>query len=162
MDNFTDEPEPYFMEIPLDRLLEYCDPTLDDPWDCGLIPIQDVLDHADGDMEEHAILRTWPYDERHTLEYNVLRIAELVKHGIGETREDIYPISIDVGLWGYLPSYLISDGNHRVAAAKILGLKTLTVAIEGDIQKAEDIFWHDVSPDEWEPCMFANEGELKD
>lgn len=134
------------LEIPLEALLEYCDPTLDDPWGCGRISRDDVLDCIDFGK---PIAKMPDYDSElfMSYEYNVARIAHFLQSGWDELEADTEPITVDIGLAGYVPNYLIVDGNHRVAAAKLRGDLTIRVEIIGDIGKAEAVFIQGVSMD---------------
>ena len=134
--------------IPLAALLEYADPTLDNPWGCGQIHQQDVLNEVGYSTMEDAPPE---FNSRLYLsyEYNIQRIAYFVEQGWDSTEEDREPITIDIGLEGYTPEYLISDGNHRVAAAKIRGDRSIAVEIIGDVAKAEAMFLRGVHPDEY-------------
>lgn len=56
---------------------------------------------------------------------------------------------MDIGLAGYAPSYLIVDGNHRVAAAKLRGDRLIRVEIIGAMAKAEAVFLQGVPMDDY-------------
>ena len=136
------------LEIPLEALLEYCDPTLDDPWSCGRISKDDVLDCIEFG---ETISKMPDYDSElfDSYEYNVARIAHFLQSGWSELEDDTEPITVDIGLAGYVPNYLIVDGNHRVAAAKLRGDKHIRVEIIGDMAKAEAVFLHNVHLDDY-------------
>lgn len=134
--------------IPLAALLEHSDPMLDDPWSCGRIDPQDVLNEVG-----YAATREAPpeYDEDlyGSYEYNVGRIAHFLQEGWKDIGEDAEPIALDIGLGDYTPSWLISDGNHRVAAAKLRGDRSIAVEIIGELAKAKAVFLRGVSPAEY-------------
>lgn len=135
------------LEIPLEALLEYCDPTLDNPWGCGKIDPVDVIDRIEfGD----PISRMPDYDDQlfRSYEYNVGRIAHFLQAGWADVEVDSEPVTVDIGLLGYTPPYLIVDGNHRVAAAKLRGDSSIAVEIIGDVVKAEAVFLRGVHPDD--------------
>lgn len=136
------------LEIPLAALLEYCDPTLDDPWGCGRISKDDVLDCIEF---EQPISEIPDYDDELFMSYgyNVARIAHFLQAGWDEPDKDHEPITIDIGLVGYLPNYLIVDGNHRVAAAKLRGDEMIRIEIIGSLEKAEAVFLQGIHPDEY-------------
>lgn len=136
------------LEIPLGALLEYCDPTLDDPWGCGRILKDDVLDCIEFG---EPIAKMPDYDGRlfRSYEYNVARIAHFFQSGWAKLEADTEPITVDIGLAGYAPSYLIVDGNHRVAAAKLRGDRLIRVEIIGDLAKAEAVFIQSVPMDNY-------------
>lgn len=136
------------LEIPLEALLEYCDPTLDDPWGCGRISKDDVLDCIEFG---EPTAKMPDYDDRlfMSYEYNVARIAHFLQAGWDELEADTEPITVDIGLAGYAPNYLIVDGNHRIAAAKLRGDSLIRVEIIGDLAKAEAVFIQGVPMDEY-------------
>ena len=136
------------LEIPLKALLEYCDPTLDDPWGCGRISKDDVLDC----IEFGKPIAKMPDYDRELFDsygYNVARIAHFLDSGWEDTDADYEPITVDIGLAGYAPNYIIVDGNHRVAAAKFRKDLTIRVEIIGDMRKAEAVFLHGVHMDDY-------------
>lgn len=53
---------------------------------------------------------------------------------------DPHPITVDVGLGGFWPPWLISDGNHRVAAATAVNWPWLVVSACGDWDRAVGLF----------------------
>ena len=136
------------LEIPLGALLEHCDPTLDDPWGCGRILKGDVLDCIEFG---EPIAKMPDYDDRlfRSYEYNVARIAHFLQSGWDELEADTEPITVDIGLAGYAPSYLIVDGNHRVAAAKLRGDRLIRVEIIGAMARAEAVFLQGVPMDDY-------------
>lgn len=144
------EVEPNVFRIPLTTLLEYCDPTLDDPWSCGRISREDVLDVAeflDRSQPKPAEYDPELYD---SYEYNIERIAQFYRYGWESTSKDYSPITVDIGLAGYTPNYIIVDGNHRVAAAKFRGDQWIEVEIVGELPKAVAIFLQGVHPDDYD------------
>ena len=136
-----------FLEIPLAALLDHCDPTTDNPWGCGHIDPQDVYDEID--LLQFRKPAEYDIELYENYGYNVGRIAYLLSAGWQQTTEDSEPITVDIGLEGYTPGYLIMDGNHRVAAAKLRGDRTILVSISGDLDKAEAVFLRGVHPDEY-------------
>lgn len=65
------------------------------------------------------------------------RIAYLVKNPASD------PIWIDVGCpalgyWG--PSWMVTDGNHRLAAAIYRGDETIAALVDGQLDHAFDLF----------------------
>jgi len=134
--------------IPLAALLEYCDPTLDDPWGCGKIDPEDVLNEV-GYTRQRAKPLDYSDEIYSSYEYNIERIAYFVEHGWESTGSDDEPVTVDIGFAGYTPLHLLADGNHRVAAAKIRGDETITIDLIGDVAKAEAVFLHGVHPDDY-------------
>jgi hypothetical protein len=144
------EVEPGVFRLPLSALLEYCDPMLDDPWGCGRIEEDDVLRAA-------ALLtdcrgQTGEYDQEGSKSYtaNVERIAHFYRYGWEVAGSDLNPITVDIGLAGYTPAYLIVDGNHRVAAAKLRRDEWLDVELIGELPKAAAIFLFGIHPDDYD------------
>lgn len=136
------------LEIPLAALLELCDPTLDDPWGCGRISKDDVLDCIEFG-EPISKMPDYNQELFDSYDYNVARIAHFVKDGWRASEYDYEPITVDIGLQGYMPNHIIVDGNHRVAAAKIRGDETIAVEIVGDWAKAEAVFLRGLHPDDY-------------
>jgi len=136
--------------IPLAALLEHCDPTLDNPWSCGRIEAKDVLNEV-GYSSMRAAPPEFDGDLYDSYEYNIERIAYFLQSDWSSAAADREPVTVDIGLLGYTPPYLIVDGNHRVAAAKIRGDETIAVEIIGDWAKAEAVFLRGVHPDEYAP-----------
>lgn len=136
------------LTIPLAALLEYCDPTLDDPWGCGKIDPEDVLFEV-GCTRQRA--QPIDYDDEiyRSYEYNIERIAYFVEHGWEDSGTDFEPVTVDIGLAGYTPLHLLVDGNHRVAAAKIRGDESITIELIGDVAKAVAVFLQGVHPDDY-------------
>lgn len=74
---------------------------------------------------------------RHTRSAHVSRIAWFVVHGWSD------PISVDVGVPGY-PGYradawVVTDGNHRFAAALYRGDPTIAAEFGGSLSFAEEL-----------------------
>lgn len=142
------EEDSSLITIPLAALLEYCDPTLDDPWGCGKIASEDVLSEVG-----YSTMRAQPleYEEElyRSYEYNIQRIAFFVQEGWIDSSEDREPITLDIGIEGYTGPWLIVDGNHRVAAAKVRGDESILVDVIGDMDKAEAVFLRGVHPDDY-------------
>jgi len=147
-EELTDTDGSALLSIPLAALLEYCDPTLDDPWGCGKIDSEDVLLQV-GFTQQRA--RPVDYDDGlySSYDYNIERIAYFVEHGWESAGSDREPVTVDIGLAGYTPLHLLVDGNHRVAAAKIRGDESITIELIGDVAKAEAVFLQGVHPDEY-------------
>ncbi len=144
------EVSPGVFRIPLGMLLEYCDPTLDDPWGCGRIDSEDVRFAAES--LDRSRPQNLEYDRElyESYEYNIERIAQFYRYGWESTAEDSDPITVDIGLAGHTPAYLIVDGNHRVAAAKIRGDEWLDVEIIGELPKAVAMFLWGIHPDDYD------------
>lgn len=128
-----------YMEIPLETLLEYWDPTLDDVWGCGRILEEDVLAAANelNRTDRPADLKSEHFS---SYDFNVARIAYLLYNGWDAPDVDLHPVTVDIGVSGYTPEELVTDGNHRLAAAKFRGDKTIAVEVSGDLEKSRKVF----------------------
>lgn len=147
----TPEPElvaDEFMTIPMAALLEYWDPTIDDVWGCGAIDEEDVLRQVN-DLNNASYSTPLDSENFSSYDFNTARIAYLIHHGWDAADVDVEPITVDIGMSGYTPDELVPDGNHRLAAAKIRGDKTVTVCIIGDIDKAHKVFFEGMYIDEY-------------
>lgn len=60
-------------------------------------------------------------------------------------RPEPHHITVDVGLGGFLPPWLIADGNHRVAAATVTNWPWLVLEVAGDWDRAMALFVEGVS-----------------
>lgn len=131
-------------DVPIEAVLELWNPLYDDVWSCGVITFED-LDNCPDPMlgELPASLCEDPSDR----DYNIARIVYLAVHGWDE--DDHFPITIDIGL-GELSREVVTDGNHRLAAAWYRGDKTVRIQVSGDLDKAEAWFFDGVHPEEYE------------
>lgn len=122
------------LRVPVRHLLALANPLDGDTWNIGRrITPADVRDHRDDSPLSGTGHRcTGGEVGRHCVGCEIVRIAYLVEHGWPPAQEDPHPITVDVGLWGYVPDWPILDGNHRVAAAVIRGDEFIDVAVQGD------------------------------
>lgn len=114
--------------VPLQRVLDICDPRLSWPWRCPA-PSGEVLRH----LLLHAPLVADPVEVRATVEQHIGRICYLAKYGWCD------PIEMDVGVpcLGYLgPSWPVTDGNHRLWAATIRRDYFMDVNVTGQVDRA--------------------------
>lgn len=132
--------------IRMDSLLEYWDPIADNVWGCGLITDEEIRNYSGPLRYAPAKQNSAEFFDR---EFNIARIAYLLNNGWDAAEGDTEPVTLDVGLRGYTPAELIVDGNHRVAAAKLRGDETITVAIIGDVNKAIAVFVEGVYIDDY-------------
>lgn len=137
-----------YMTIPLASLLEYWDPTIDDVWGCGPIDENDVLRQVSSLNNASSPTRL-DSENFSSYDFNTARIAYLIYHGWDAPDVDVEPVTVDIGTQGYTPDELVPDGNHRLAAAKIRGDKTIAISIIGDIDKAYKVFLRGMYIDEY-------------
>lgn len=71
-----------------------------------------------------------PIVTKQTKQYHIQRIAYFVVHGWN----DLIDIDVGVPSLGYVPEWIIQDGNHRCAAAIIRGDQTIKASFSGDIK----------------------------
>lgn len=76
-------------------------------------------------------------DDSESKEYNVARISWLMENYDWDNLADDEPIQIELMEDGYW--HPIVDGNHRVAAAIVLGLTHVIVETSGDIDYCEHV-----------------------
>lgn len=134
--------------VPLESILVYWDPILDDAWGCGPIMTADVLEQvcATNQTSTSAVFGT---EEFSSYTFNTSRIAYLIQNGWSDTEADPKPITVDVGMSGYTPQELVIDGNHRIAAAKLRGDEEIKISVMGDVDKALAIFCAGVYIDDY-------------
>jgi hypothetical protein len=84
--------------------------------------------------------------------YHAGRIAHLVINGWND------PIDIDVGVpvLSFTPTWLVPDGNHRLAAAIFRDDEFIAADVSGDIDLAFELFGIDVSEDEFEQVSVSS------
>ena len=117
--------------VPLQRVLDICDPRKNWPWDCRP-PSADVLHHLLCHAEEVAR----PVEGDATTEQHIGRIRYLAKHGWCD------PIEIDMGApcLGYPgPEWPVMDGNHRLWAATLRGDFFIEADIAGQVDHAAQL-----------------------
>lgn len=122
-------------------------PFENDVWDCGIVTKQMVTDAVEQESllghEEWATLHL-PTAERGptaTLDaitplHHASRIAFLMKAGWAD------PMDIDVGIpsMDCYPTWMWSDGNHRLAAAIMLNHQNIEANVAGDLDYASELF----------------------
>lgn len=114
--------------VPLQRVLDICDPRLLWPWGCPA-PSGEALRH----LLAHAPFVADPVEGDATVEQHIGRVRYLAKHGWCD------PIEIDVGVpcLGYPgPSWPVTDGNHRLWAATIRRDRLVEVDVAGQVDHA--------------------------
>jgi hypothetical protein len=132
------------VKIPTLKLLDVCDPFTAWNWASGPTITQEEVQSAitnlllapkmkDSDFEQLT------FEERR--KYHIERIAFLVVNGWNDA------ISIDVGvpqLWSY-PNWIVTDGNHRFAAAIFRKEEWILATVDGSIEYARELFGIDVT-----------------
>lgn len=121
-----------WLRVPLHRLLALADPLRDDPWRTGVTEgLVRVMLAVPGTPvilnEDPAML-----GPRDAVDWDAARIVQFYRDGWDPIETDADPILVDVGTAEVTPRWVILDGNHRVAAAKLRGSLTVDVAVQGD------------------------------
>lgn len=132
--------------VPMSALLDYLggDPFEKMVWDCPEFTREEVLSSVA--LEEEISI---PYDEDvqdavvGQSSYHISRIAYLFRHGWDESGNDFHTPILEVS-FGYdaydLGRHPLLDGNHRLAAAVLRGDEFFTVYVDGDLDRAEEMF----------------------
>lgn len=121
---------------PLAWVTRISDPLLTPPWEVAPITVEEVRaciaagQYLHRAHPEPRSPDPWLRDICRTCD--VTQIADLAAHGWPETRLDPHPVAIDLGVGDFYPSWVLTDGNHRVAAAMVRTDPFLTVSVAGD------------------------------
>jgi hypothetical protein len=112
------------VKVKVKRLARRCNPFGDSPW--GVRLRRSDVSRA----LEVGMLEEKPGSEKHAE-----RIAYLVNFGWK------YAIEVDVGVpvLGYHVNWIVTDGNHRLAAAMFLGLEYIEVSVAGQMDYAKRV-----------------------
>lgn len=118
--------------VSVETLKGVANPLTDDPWGCGEITeamIAEAIDSNDLLAIIHDSTNTW------SREQHVARIAFIAVNGFYEA------IQIDVGIpgMGFNMHWIITDGNHRLAAAIYKNQKRIRAEISGDVSYAKEL-----------------------
>jgi len=130
------------VEIPVKTLARYCNPFRNSPWGGSKITKQIVQSAIScGELAETSFDPQCRQGNQFDAKYHAQRVAYFAVHGWSD------PISIDVGVpsLGCHVSWLVDDGNHRLAAALFLKKKTIAASVSGEVRYAFDLFGVDVS-----------------
>jgi hypothetical protein len=123
--------------ISVDRLREFCDPFFNPPWEgVASLTVEGVKQAmVDGFFEKK------PYSaarrpEIWTVEDHIARIAHLAVHGWDD------PIDLDVGIpsLGAWVSWMVQDGNHRLAAAIVRDDSFIRSTFSGSYEYMSSLF----------------------
>lgn len=122
--------------VPIEFLLEICNPYECDPWGCGPITIDMVKDSLTGLMDY------WDPDDDEQV-WTAQDHADRIAYLVSIFHIDLCtwgPIQIDVGVpaAGY-HNRAILDGHHRLAAAIYLGLEFVECEVQGQTSVVEEI-----------------------
>lgn len=122
--------------VPLRRLLQIANPFEDCPWGTDGVTEQAVrLAVADGRLTDVPFC---PDTARWDVLQHVERIAHFVVRGWSE------PISLDIGVPGMGPAWPVTDGNHRLCAAVVLGADAISALVSGDVDLAKELLGVDI------------------
>jgi hypothetical protein len=123
------------MQIELASLVSFCNPVFLYVEAGNLETLRERV--AEANSSEGAI----PYSamvpiQKHEQYNHFARIKWLMENGWQE------PISIEVGIpsLGFVPEWMIDDGNHRTAAAMLMGRETIEVEFSGSVAYFEELF----------------------
>lgn len=123
--------------VPVTSITQYCDPYTN-PWVEGgsTFTTRDVWDCLENGLTEKKSYSTSQINW--STAKHIRRVAYLVRYGWKD------PIEIDVGIPGLHDSpyrgWIVSDGNHRLAAAVARGDENIKCNISGSIELAETLF----------------------
>ncbi len=131
----TVQAEPTSVRVPLERLAVLANPLHCPPWPT----VRDPLDanHVKALADSGQVLDA-PYPANQALDWSAgdhaRRIAWFVRHGWST------PIDIDVGVPGFwVPGWCVMDGNHRLAAAFVLGHADIEAEVSGSVDFAREL-----------------------
>jgi len=119
-----------YLQIPVERLREVCDPYAQELWCFRRVTLAMVQACVTS-----GILRPTPTSSRVARDH-AKRIAWFAVHGWTDH------ISIDVGVpsLGFQPWWIVTDGNHRLAAAIFRGDEFIKAEVDGDCNLMVDLF----------------------
>lgn len=121
------------VELPVKKLARLCNPFVTPPWGTG--KVTKAMVHKA--IEKGTLkIASVPVPVDSIPEIHAHRIAFLVEHPA------IDPIEVDVGVpdLGYIPDWIVIDGNHRLGAAIIMGKETIPACVSGDIDYGYRLF----------------------
>lgn len=124
------------IHVPVSKLKELCDPYLYHPWGVK-VPKSKVQKAVNcGNLLEIPVSNLRANGRKPTANDHAARIAYFIVNGF----ED--PISLDVGIpsMGYPMDWILTDGNHRLAAAIFSNLATVPVEFSGEVEFFKELF----------------------
>lgn len=123
--------------VPVTSLQDLADPMANDIWGVGVITPEEVIacrDNHIGRIPYSQVL--YGTDDKN---YHIARISWLAEHGWEESAFSEYPISVDLYADSAFSWHPIVDGNHRFAASVLLGMPTIEISVNGDIDYAYEV-----------------------
>ena len=111
--------------IPVHRIARHCNPFGLSPW--GVPLTRADVRHA---LRQRRLVATHGGDDHPG------RIAYFVEN----PARDAIEIDVGVPVLGYLPDWLVQDGNHRLAAAIFSGRMEILADVQGQLSRAKRIF----------------------
>lgn len=120
--------------VPVAHVLRLADPASGDPWDVGPISVADVRREVEQPADPAACDGCSDVFGEPCRACELRRVAQFVRNGIDP--DDPSPITVDVGVFDFLPGWPILDGNHRVLAAAVRGDELISVEAAGDWDRA--------------------------
>jgi hypothetical protein len=138
MMNDTESTDPGYQLIPVARLRAVCDPFLHSPWEevasISVKAVQQAL--SDQLVESKPYSKQRISDKSWTTADHVARIAYLAAEGWAD------PIEVDVGVpdLGCWMDWMVTDGNHRLAAAIVRGDEFILASIAGSCDYMVELF----------------------
>jgi hypothetical protein len=134
----NDNNDPGYQLIPVARLRAVCDPFLSSPWEeVASISVEDVqqalnnrLDGSKPYSKQRITDKSWNTAD------HIARIAYLVAEGWDD------PIEVDVGVphLGCWMDWMVTDGNHRLAAAIVREDEFILASIAGSCEYMIELF----------------------
>jgi len=117
--------------VSVEHLASICNPIDDDPWAVNVNKELVFACVAEGEMLDSPV----PSDDYANTRKHAARIAYLITHGWNDA------ISVDVGVpsLGCYINWIVTDGNHRLAAAILRKDSHIQCSISGCISYAEDL-----------------------
>ncbi len=123
------------VRVPLERLAVLANPLASPPWPTVREPFGASRLRALADSGQ-VLDVPYPADEAlsWSADDHARRIAWFVRHGWSA------PIDIDMGVPGFwVPGWCVMDGNHRLAAAFVLGHPDIEAEVSGSVEFAREL-----------------------
>lgn len=117
--------------VPVPALKALWNPMRDNVWGCGIIAPDDVLSCPDVELGEIPAQDSGGGSKQ----FNVARIAWLMKHGWDEKKD---PITLEVWPETLSDWPVLLDGNHRFSALILMNAPYVELVVNGDLQWLEE------------------------
>lgn len=127
------------IRVPVQLLRYHADPIATNPWSGMPLTVDEIRSYMEDPFEHPEQGECMPSKMLQYLGCNtceIIRIAHFVRTGWPATGDDAQPITVDVGIGDYFPKWMITDGNHRVAAAIVRGDEWVDVSVSGSWERA--------------------------